>query len=238
MAILEQIYTMLIVQPAYNVVMGIYSGLAQEQAWLTCILIGIIAAALFVPLMINGYFDQLKTRQLQGQIEAIQENEPNPEKQQEQIMKLLRKKQIRFQSESIFLAGLAVILAFFYSVFLNHWQEFNPEMLYSFITPPTNFSPIIGSINLGYSSPTLSLLPAILLYFELHQSYKEQKFLTSFIDRWYAVILPLFIYFLIFWLPSALSLIMASALAVSLYLRFLLNRFTALRHRQPAAAKS
>src|SRR5690606_15654003 len=105
------------------------------------------------------------------------------------------------------------------------------------VSTPTEFSPMFGPINLGYSSPALSLIPAIFLFFELRQSYKEQKFLTSFVDRWYAVILPLFIYFLIFWLASALSVILASALAVSLYIRFLLAIFTSVRTNRAAATK-
>src|SRR5690606_6540115 len=101
------------------------------------------------------------------------------------------RKQIRFQSESIFLAGIALILTFLYPVFTHYWQELHPDLLYSFVSTPTEFSPMFGPINLGYSSPALSLIPAIFLFFELRQSYKEQKFLTSFVDRWYAVILPL-----------------------------------------------
>lgn len=234
MDVFDQLINVVIVQPGYNLVIGLYSSLGQQQPALTAIAIGILAGILFLPLMITGYFDQLRTRQLQGQIEAIQTNEPDPEKQQDQIMKLLRKKQIRFQSESIFLAGIALVLAYLYPVFAQYWQELHPNLLYSFVTAPTSFTHSVGPINLGYSSPSLSLIPAVLLFFELRQSYKEQQFLTSFIDRWYAVILPLFIYFLIFWLPSALSIILAAALAVSLYIRFLLQLFTNMRQKKPA----
>ena len=234
MDVFDQLINVVIVQPGYNLVIGLYSSLGQQQPALTTIAIGILAGILFLPLMITGYFDQLRTRQLQGQIEAIQTNEPDPEKQQDQIMKLLRKKQIRFQSESIFLAGIALVLAYLYPVFAQYWQELHPDLLYNFVTAPTSFTHSVGPINLGYSSPSLSLIPAVLLFFELRQSYKEQQFLTSFIDRWYAVILPLFIYFLIFWLPSALSIILAAALAVSLYIRFLLQLFTNMRHKKPA----
>lgn len=235
MNVADQLFNLIIAQPGYNLVIGIYSSLGQNHPVMTMIAIGILAAIIFLPLMITGYFDQLRTRQLQGQIEAIQQAEPDPERQQEQIMKLLRKKQIRFQSESIFLAGLALILAYLYPVFSQYWQELHPDMLYSFVDAPKQFSHSVGAINLGYSSPSLSLIPAVLLFFELRQSYKEQKFLTSFIDRWYAVILPLFIYFLIFWLPSALSLILAASLAVSLYIRFLLQTFTNVRRKKRTA---
>jgi len=229
---MEQIFELLIVQPGYNLIIGLYNSIGQQQPVLTMIALGLLAGILFIPLMLTGYFDQVRTQLLQGQIEAIQSTEPDPDKQQDQIMKLLRKKDIRFQSESIFLAGIALILAFVYPIFSQYWQELHPELLYDFVDVPRNFANSVGSINLGYSSPTLSLIPAILLFFELRQSYKEQQFLTSFIDRWYSVILPLFIYFLIFWLPSALSIILASALAVSLYIRFLLQLFTSMRQKK------
>ncbi len=235
MNIADQLFNLAVVQPGYNLVIGLYTTLGQNQPVTTALAIGILAAIIFLPLMITGYFDQIRTQQLQSQIEAIQTNEPDVEKQQEQIMKLLRKKQIRFQSESIFLAGLAAILAYLFPVFSQYWQELHPDLLYNFVTAPTDFSHSIGSINLGYSSPSLSLIPAILLFFELRQSYKAQQFLTSFIDRWYAVILPLFIYFLIFWLPSALSIILAAALGVSLYIRFLLQFFAGMRQKKSVA---
>lgn len=203
---------------------------------MTAIIIGILAAALFIPLMISGYFDQQRTRQLQRHIAEIQSIEPDQDKQQQKILALLKRKQIRYQSESIFLVGIGVILAYLYPVFSSYWNELHPDLIYSFVQPPKSFSPLMGETNLAYSSAELSLIPVILLFFELRQSYKEQHFLTSFIDRWYAVLLPLFIYFLIFWLPSALSLVMAGAITVSLYLRFLLQTFTRLRESRAKQA--
>ena len=232
MEILDQLYTIAVIEPAYNVFIWLFSTVGQHSVGLTTIVLGVLAAAFFMPLLITGYFDQQRTRDLQEQIYTIQERHKDSEKQQQEILALLRKKNIRFQSESLFLGGLALIMLYFYPIFLNYWQRLHPDLLYAFIELPVTYSPDFGPFNLGISSPGISLIPAILLFFELRLSYKEQHFLTSFVDRWYAVILPLFVYFLIFWLPSGLSLLMTSALTVSLYLRLLLDYFTSVRHRQ------
>lgn len=229
MDITDQILQLTVIQPAYNIVIWVYANLGYHHAGITTLLLGILSAGIFIPLMISGYFDQQRTRQLRKQIQEIQATEPDQQKQQQKILELLKRKQIHFQSESIFLGGIALITAYFYPMFSQYWSELHPDLLYSFNPAPKEFSPLLGNINLAYSSAELSLLPAILLFFELRQSYKEQQFLTSFIDRWYAVLLPLFVYFLIFWLPSALSLMLTGAIGLSLYLRFLLQTFTKIR---------
>jgi membrane protein insertase Oxa1/YidC/SpoIIIJ len=212
-----------------NALVAVYATVAQESSGLTFALVGLLSAAIFMPTAIRNYFDQEQTKSLQDKINTIKAENPDPEKQQQLILKLLKSKDVHFQSESIYLFGQAVILAILYPVVLSHWSKLEPGLLYPFTPQPQNFSADFLGTPLNYSNATISLLPAILLFFELRVAYKEQQFLTSFIDRWYPIILPLFTYFLIFWLPSALSLVLAASLALSLYLKSLLQYFTHMR---------
>lgn len=226
----DQLYVQLLVQPVYNFLMFIYTGVGNN-AGLTMMVVGVIAASFFMPSMIAGYTDVVRTRLLRDQIRQIQLEVQDPNEQQERVLKLLRKKQIAFRSESIFLFGLAVMLGLLYPTLMHYWTDFHPELIYSFWEGPTSFSPDWLGFDLSQSSATLSLLPVVLLFFELRQSYSEQTFLTSFIDRWYPVILPLFVYFLIFWLPAGMSLALAAAIGTSLYIRLLLFIFASVRQK-------
>lgn len=230
MDIFNQAFNLILVQPVFNALMAVYATVAQESSGLTFILVGLLSAAVFMPTAIRNYFDQEQTKSLQDKIDAIKTEHPDdPEKQQQLILKLLKSKDVHFQSESVYLFGQAIVLALLYPVVISHWSKLEPGLLYSFTPQPQSFSPNFLGIPLNYSNATISLLPSILLFFELRIAYKEQQFLTSFIDRWYPIILPLFTYFLIFWLPSALSIVLAASLAVSLYLKSLLQYFTHMR---------
>lgn len=228
---LDQLFTIVLVQPVYNFLMFLYAAVGHN-AGLTLIVVGIIVASFFIPTMIAGYHDLLRTRLLKDQIRQIQLEVQDPTEQQERILKLLRKKQISFRSASIFMIGIAAAMGLAYPSLMHYWSIYHPELIYDFWAGPGSFDPDWLGFDLSQSSATLSLLPVVLLFFELRQSYSEQKFLTSFIDRWYPVILPLFVYFLIFWLPSGLSLLMAAAVGTSLYIRLLLFIFASIRQGQ------
>ena len=231
MDILTTIYNAILVQPVYNLFIAAYSTVGQNQAGVTLILFGLVSGILFLPVIVSGYFDQARTKALQDQIQTIKEKVNDSEERQNQILKLLSKKQITFQSESIFLFGQAVLLGLLYPVLIHHFTQLDTSLLYPFTPVPDSFSPQFGVLDLGRSDATLSLVPAVLLFFELRQSYKEQDFLTGFVDKWYPIILPLFVYFLIFWLPSGLALVLSATLVVSLYLRQLFILFGRLRRR-------
>ncbi len=237
MPFLDTLFQAVLVQPIYNLLMFIYSQVGG-QAGLTLMIVGATVAAVFMPSVITSYYDQLKTKNLRKQIKQIQLEVEDPQEQQQRILKLLQKKNIAFKSESIFLFGLSGVVLLLYPVLMHHWSELEPALIYSFWSGPLTFSPMMGSINLSQSNPMLSLLPAILLFFELRMSYREQDFLTGFIDRWYPVLLPLFVYFLIFWLPAGISVVISSALAVSLYLRLLLYIFANIRQKPKSVSPS
>jgi membrane protein insertase Oxa1/YidC/SpoIIIJ len=233
---LNTIYQLVLVQPVYNALVAIYATLGQQSSGLTFILVGLVSGLAFMPAAIRNYFDQEQVKALQPEIEAIKSQTTDPNQRQQQILKFLKSKNIHFQSESIFLFGQAIVLGLLYPILIDHWKVIQPSLLYSFTSLPDNFSANFLNITTNQSSPTLSLIPAVLLFLELRQSYKEQQFLTSFVDRWYPVILPLFTYFLIFWLPSGLSITLAVALGVSLYFKTMLQLFTLWRRpkKQPA----
>jgi hypothetical protein len=238
MDILTQLYTQLLVQPIYNALVAIYATVGQSDSGTTLILVGIASCIVFMPAIIRNHFDQEQAKAYQEQIHQIQSQTADQNERQQKITTFLKTKGVRFQSESLFLFGQAIVLFLLYPVLLNHWSHLEPSLLYSFTPQPEQLSPAWLNISVNYSSPTLSLLPAILLFLELRQSYKEQRFLTSFVDKWYPVLLPLFTYFLIFWLPSGLSLVLSASLLVSLYLRTMMQLFTKIRHnrRSPASA--
>ncbi len=231
MDMLHQLYTMVLVQPVYNLVIWLYATIAQESAAVTMIMIGLTSAAVFMPTMIRNYFDQEQVKTLQPEIATIQSQATDPQLQQQKILQFLKSKNIHFKSESVYLFGQAVVLALLYPVLLQYWH-IDGSYLYSFVPQPDSLSSDFFTLQVTRSSPTFSLLPAVLLFFELRLSYQQQSFLTGFVDRWYPVILPLFTYFLIFWMPSGLALVLATSLAVSLYVKYMLQFFTSLRRRQ------
>jgi membrane protein insertase Oxa1/YidC/SpoIIIJ len=230
MEIISQLHQSILVQPIYNFLVAVYATIGQSSAGLTFILVGLLSGLVFMPTAIRNYFDQEQVKDLQSEIAAIKTKTSNAEQQQQQILKLLKENNVQFQSESIFLFGQAVVAFLIYPVVIGHWR-IEPDWFYSFTPTITSITPDFAGISLNQSSPTASLIPAILLFLELRVAYRQQNFLTSFIDRWYPVILPLFSYFLIFWLPSAISITLASALAVSVYFKYMLQLFTKLRHR-------
>jgi hypothetical protein len=236
MSVFDQLFTHLVVMPVYNLLVAIYATISQQDSGTTFVLVGIGGAALFLPAIIRNQFDQEQVRAWQERIADIQSRAADDPERQQKVLEFLKGKGVRFQSESIYLFGQAVILALVYPVLLNHWQSLDVTLLYDFTPRPEVLSPDFLNISLTQSSPTLSLIPAVLLFFELRQSYKEQQFLTGFIDKWYPVLLPLFTYFLIFWLPSGISLIMVASLSVSLYLKIMMQQFTRLRNRRITSA--
>lgn len=231
MDIINQLFNQFVVGPLYNLLVLLTATMAQNQLWLSCLIVGALSAIIFLPTMIMGFFDQEHTKDLEPKISALAQGISDPSKREKHILELLKKRQIRFQSESIYLFGQAIILGLLYPILTFHLRHLDRSLLYPFTLLPSAWNTTFGPFDLAASSPVFSFLPALLLFFELRQSYRQQSFLTSFTDRWYPVILPLCIYLLVFWLPTALSLILSVSLMVSLYLRFMLNMVTTWRKR-------
>jgi membrane protein insertase Oxa1/YidC/SpoIIIJ len=224
----------IIISPIYNGLVAVYATLGQQNSGLTFILIGLAGALVCLPAIIRNYFDRQQVKVLHERIADIQERAETDDEKQQKVLAFLKSQGVTFQSESVYLFFQGLIAVAVYPVLLNHWNALQPHLLYAFTPLPDAISPTFLNISVTQPSPTLSLLPAILLFFELRQSYAEQRFLTGFVDRWYPVILPLLTYFLIFWLPSGIPLLLAASLAVSLYLKMMLDIFTRLRQTRPA----
>lgn len=236
MDVLDYLIQTILIGPIYNGLVAVYATLGQQSSGITFLLIGLGGAIICLPAIIRNYFDRQQVKALHERIVEIQERTENDEEKQQKVLSFLKSQGVTFQSESVYLFIQGVIAVALYPVLLSHWNGLDPDLLYSFTPLPENLSPAFLNISVTQPSPTLSLVPAILLFFELRQSYAEQQFLTGFIDRWYPIILPLLTYFLIFWLPSGIPLALTASLAISLYLKAMLNIFT--RLRQPRHAKA
>ncbi len=225
-------YNTILYQPLYNFLILLYQYLPGHDFGIAVIVLTISIRLILYPLMAQSLKSQKVLSDLQPKIKEIQEKfKNNREKQTKEIFSLYQKEKINPFSSFLSLLIQFPILIALYQVF---WKGLNPETinhLYIFIPNPGQIDPtFLGIINLAQSSaikidniqyyiwPNIILIVLVgitqflqtkLLMPKSPESLKKQDQTSQFssiIQKQMLYFFPVFIIFILWKLPTALSL--------------------------------
>lgn len=225
-------YNTILYQPLYNFLILLYQYLPGHDFGFAVIVLTILIRLILYPLMAQSLKSQKILSDLQPKIKEIQERFKNDkQKQAKEIFSLYQKEKINpFSSFLSILVQFPILIAL-YQVF---WKGLNPETinhLYSFIPNPGQIDPtFLGVINLAQSSaikidniqhyiwPNVLLIILVgvtqfiqtkLLMPKSRESLKKQDQTSQFssmLQKQMLYFFPVFIIFILWNLPTALSL--------------------------------
>ena len=229
---ISDIYHILIYQPILNVLVGFYKTVAFYDFGLAIIFSTIFIRLVLYPVFHKSAKHQLVMQKIQPKIEKLKElHKEDKEKQLKATMDLYREHGINPMS-GIFL--LFVQLPFLIALYQIFFQKITPEVLsaglYSFVSPPENFTTsFLGLINLEQNSILMVGLAAILQYFQgkmmLPKIEKGRKPSTAeSVGRQMVYFAPVLTFIIFVNMPAAISLYWAVSVTFSIFQQIVINR--------------
>lgn len=187
-----------IYQPIFSVLVFIYQNIAFEDLGIAVIILTILVRLLLLPFFYKSAKDQALMNKLQPHIKKIQlDHKDDKEKQAKQLMALYKKYNFNpFSSFLIILIQLPIFIAIF--------RIFSQEISNGVFSNPY----LLSLVNLSETSLVLALFAALGQYFQIKLTVtgKNNKGGAAGIAKAMSTFMPIFILFILMYLPSALAL--------------------------------
>jgi len=208
------IFNTFLYRPLFNILILLYDYLPGRDFGLAIIILTVLIKLLFYPLGEKAIKSQKVLSELQPKVKEIQEKYKNDkERQTKEMMELYKREKINpFSGCLPLLIQLPVLIAL-YRVF---WQGFQPEqmaLLYNFVPNPGIIkATFFGIVDLAKPNMIMAFLAGIFQFFQTKMSAprrKEKKKTNDFSSQLQSqmqYMMPVFIVFILFRLPSAIGL--------------------------------
>jgi YidC/Oxa1 family membrane protein insertase len=226
-----QIFNIIFYQPLFNLLILFY--LFLKDFGLAIIFLTLLIRILFYPLTTKSLKSQKALEEFQKKIREIQEKyQDDKEKQVKEMMDLYQKEKINpFAGLLPLLIQLPILIAL-YQVFRKGLMSEEMINLYSFVPKPGQLNPFfLNFLNLTKSSLILALLAGISQFFQtkmtLPKTQKTKSQLDQFsemIQKEFLYFFPIFTVFLLWKLPSAISLYWLVTTIFSIIQQYLILR--------------
>jgi YidC/Oxa1 family membrane protein insertase len=166
-------YHTIIFLPLYNGLVAIMNILPWADIGVAVIIFTAIVKLVLFPLSKSSLLTQVKMKEIEPEANKIRAQYASDKQAQTlKVMELYKTRGVKpFSGVLLLLIQLPILLALI-SVFYKIIPSIHPEFLYSFISMPDISTKIhfLGIIDLAQKSFILSLITAIVQYFQLHYS--------------------------------------------------------------------
>ncbi|MDP2671465.1 MAG: YidC/Oxa1 family membrane protein insertase [bacterium] len=214
-------YNELLYRPVYNLVVIIYNVTPGPNFGWTMIGLAILIRFLFIIFTLRGLRTDEIIKQVEPQIKEIEKDTYlSSQEQRAKIMDLLRSKGINPYTEIYSIVAQVGFLAVNYQVIQYGLKPSGFHNLYSFVHHPESINSVFFGFDLVRSSLVLSAFAALLLFVEQVWEYAEKKEIpTAFSERWFPLLLASGTFILLYILPSAKAVFIATSVLFSLALK-------------------
>lgn len=222
---LGHLYTIVLYQPIYNLVIGLYNFSPGPNLGWAIVMLAIIVRLLFLPFTLRGYKTDNLLEEVSSTIKNIEASPNlNTREKRSQITQLLKVKGINPISEIISLFGQIIFLLVLFQIVQKGIRPSGYTQLYSFVTaPPGNVYHQFFGIDISHPNFLLSAGAAALLFFEQVWEYEVKKDIpeATFSERWYPLLLPIFTFILLILLPATKAVFIGVSIIFSLGIRLM-----------------
>ncbi len=193
----------------------------------------IIIRLVLFPLSKKSIKTQIRMREIQPEIAAVQKKYTNKQEQMQRTMELYKKHGIRPLAGSLVLfIQLPILLGLYYVFARSGLPTINTSILYSFIRIPTINMNFIGLLDMSKISIIMAAIAALSQYLQLRFSLASQPQPTvegvsnpaAAMTKQMRYLMPVMIFILAFRFPAAISLYWAIGnlfmLGQELFVRF------------------
>ncbi len=236
---LATIYTTILIQPIFNILVGITNILPNHSIGWAIIIVTLIVRLLLLPSSLHqarhASLNQEKMKKLNVELEQIRKQHKNDKaKQGEATMKLYKDSGVNPASGCLPLLIQLPILIALYQVFLHGITPDTYNQLYSFVIVPTNLNLRFLGVALDHPNMVIAILAGIAQFVQVKffsptpaatpgQSDDSAQMMLA-IQKNMAYIFPLMTIFISLKLPAALGLYWVTSTAFGILQQYLIKR--------------
>jgi len=225
-------YNLIIYIPLYNGLIGLINIFPWMDAGVAIIAFTIIIRLILFPLSKKSIKTQIRMREIQPEIAALQKKFPNKQEQMVKTMELYKKHNVRPLAGTLILfIQLPILIGLYYVFARSGLPVVNAAILYSFVHVPTINMNFLGILDISKISIIMAAIAALSQYIQLRYSLASQASASGGADNPAAAmtkqmryIMPVMIFILAFRFPAAISLYWAIGnlfmLGQELFVRF------------------
>lgn len=176
MGFITHIFTLIIYQPLYNGLIGIYN-IIPDLGW-AIIILTVIIRIILLPLSRKSIESQKKMQEIQPELKKIQAKyKDDKQKQGQMVMEFYKKNKINPASGCLPLIIQLIILIGLYRVFMAGVAfDGETDLLYSFIENPGQINPIaFGFLDMTVRSIPLAIVAAALQFWQTKMMLGKKK---------------------------------------------------------------
>lgn len=171
-------YHQFIFRPLYNGLVGVMDVIPWIDVGIAVMIFTVIVKFILFPLSKSSIITQIKMKDIEPEANKIKAQYATDRQTQAlKIMELYKARNIKpFSGILLLFIQLPILLALI-SVFYKIIPTINPEYLYSFVSVPVLKTHFLGLIDLTQKSLILSVIVAVIQYFQMHFSpaMRQQK---------------------------------------------------------------
>ena len=230
-AAIAHAYNLFIYIPLYNGLIGIINLFPWMDVGLAIILMTIIVRLVLFPLSRKSIKTQIRMREIQPEVSALQKKFTNKQEQTVKLMALYKEKGIRPLAGTLLLFIQFPILIGLYYVFARSGLPIvDTAILYPFIHSPAINMSFLGMFDISKASVVMAFVAALTQYFQLRFSLASQATPggannpAASMAKQMQYFMPAMIFIMAFRFPAAISLYWAVGnlfmLGQELFVRF------------------
>lgn len=220
-------------RPLFNLLIWIYNIIPGHDFGVAIILLTVFLRLVLYPLSHKALKSQKALQELQPKIKEIQKKHKNKEEQAKATMAFYKENKVSpFSGCLPILVQLPLLIAL-YQVFLKGFNAENLEVLYSFVSNPGSVNPMfLGLVNLANPSPIFAILAGFSQFLQSKAMFKQKKGadagglgdFSKIMSKQMTYMMPLFLVFIAWNLPSGLALYWIVTMLFSLLQQLVVNK--------------
>jgi YidC/Oxa1 family membrane protein insertase len=210
---IAHLYNLVIYIPLYNGLIGLMDLLPWIDAGTAIIAFTIIVRLILFPLSRQSIKTQIRMREIQPEIAALQKKHANKQEQTLKTMELYREKGIRPLAGTLLLfIQLPILFGLYYVFVRSGLPVVNASLLYPFVHVPTIDMNFLGLLDISKTSIIMASIAATSQYLQLRFSLAAQSAQggadnpAAAMTKQMRYIMPAMIFVLAFRFPAAISI--------------------------------
>jgi len=205
-------------QPLFNVLIWLYSNVADKNLGWAVVYLTIMLRVILLPFTFVTERNRIKDDELGQEVDRITKDvHMDPITRKEEVRKILKKRRVSPWSKFIVLGVQILVLVLLYQVFLRGITgEKMAKVLYSFIDFPGKINIVFYGFDLGQLHTFFwPALVALWLLVEIYIGYRHKKDGLNKADLAYFLLFPAFSFFALWLLPMVKSLFILTSMVFS-----------------------
>jgi len=207
------LYNLIIYIPLYNGLIGLIDIFPWMDAGVAIIAFTIIIRLILFPLSKKSIKTQIRMREIQPEIAAVQKKYTNKQEQMLKTMELYKKHNIKPLGGTLVLfIQLPILIGLYYVFARSGLPVVDTNILYSFVHIPTINMNFLGLLDISKISITMAAIAAVSQYLQLRFSLASQPATggannpAAAMSKQMRYIMPVMIFIIAFRFPAAISI--------------------------------